>query len=204
LISLGKRKTSTAMIAAGYLYKLVARRPDWLSGAPHVQRIQSVSECISANFADYIAHWKHNGYWLFDSPDTMHDIARESGIDIGPMTLFYYEVFCQEFDEVSKAWSVFAADGPVHVVVPVNPVLLGFDVVCFSQRNTPECSPLSCNQLCEKVTVNAGCLFSTFDAAKGALEAGVFDHSEPGPFRVFAVYTVAAGGAERLVRSQSV
>jgi hypothetical protein len=57
------------MIPVGYMAKRVCRTPDWL-GAPHVIDVYSVSGCISENFADYIQYWRHNGYWLFDSPDS--------------------------------------------------------------------------------------------------------------------------------------
>ena len=56
------------MFPAGYMAKRVAARPDWLPAA-RVSSIYSVSGCISKDFTDYIKFWKHNGYWLFDSPD---------------------------------------------------------------------------------------------------------------------------------------
>jgi len=67
---------------------------------------------------------------------------------------------------------------------------VGFDVVSFSQQNSPECSPLSCNALAQSTPVNRHCLLATFEDAVTALEAGRFDNSEPGPFRIFAVYSV--------------
>lgn len=66
--------------------------------------------------------------------------------------------------------------------------LLGFDVVSFDAQTTPECSPLSCNNLAESIDVNEHCLLPSFESAKQLLESGTFDNSEPGPFRVFAVY----------------
>jgi hypothetical protein len=68
--------------------------------------------------------------------------------------------------------------------------LRGFDVTTFSLNNSPECSPLSCNSLATSIPVNEHCLFNAFAEAKEALEAGLFENSEPGPYRVFAVYTV--------------
>jgi hypothetical protein len=55
---------------------------------------------------------------------------------------------------------------------------------------SPECSPLSCNSLAAAITFNRHCLFESLDQAKQSLETGQFDNSEPGPFRIFAVYTV--------------
>jgi len=55
----------------GYMYKRVERRPEGLA-APAVRDIYSLSGCISEQFADYIPFWKHNGFWLFDSPAKEH------------------------------------------------------------------------------------------------------------------------------------
>jgi hypothetical protein len=177
-------------IPAGYLYKLVAKRPAWIGAAPHVCKIHSVSSCLSENFADYMAHWQHNGFWLFDSPAAMYVVAQAENVDLRPLTLFYYELHPFEFDETARSWTTFAPDGPVQVVPPKAKTLSGFDVCSFSQRNLPECSPLSCNSLCEDLAVNQNCLFDSIEAAKAALENGAFDQAEQGPFRIVAVYMV--------------
>jgi hypothetical protein len=91
------------MIPAGYMAKRVASRPDWL-GAPQVVDIYSVSGCVSKNFADYTAYWKHNGFWLFDAPEVIQQLARENEIDLEGTSLFYYEVFEHEFDEEVELW----------------------------------------------------------------------------------------------------
>jgi len=41
--------------------------------------------------------------------------------------------------------------------------LEGFDVTTFSVANSPECSPLSCNDLAADIAVNKHCLFDSFD-----------------------------------------
>jgi hypothetical protein len=56
------------MIPVGYLAKRVVPKPDILK-APQVVDIYSISNCMNDDFADYIGYWKHNGYWLFDSPE---------------------------------------------------------------------------------------------------------------------------------------
>jgi hypothetical protein len=179
------------MIPAGYLYKKVAARPEWLK-AGNVADIYSLSGCISEDFADYVNFWKHNGYWLFDSPEVITEIAVSAGIDLSGTTLFYYEVYEYEFDEDTKAWSEFPPEPSFTTDVrePAFKHLEGFDVVTFTARTSPECSPLSCNSLAAEIPVNRHCLFDTFDAAKAALESGLFRNSEPGPYRIFAVYTL--------------
>lgn len=130
---------------------------------------------------------------MSDYPAPMQQIAREKGVDPAPMTLFYYEVFGKELDETTRGWPDIEPDGPVHLTLPLETHLSGFDACCFSQRNAPECSPLSCNRLCSTVAVNTQPVRHTrFDDAKNALNRGVFDLSEPGPYQIFAVYTVSA------------
>jgi hypothetical protein len=181
------------MLPAGYLFKKVAARPDWDAIPRHVTAIYSISDCMSENFADYVSLWRHNGFWLFDSPAIMREIAASEGIDLSGHTLFYYEMFEHELDETLNAWSRFSfADFPVNVAQPEKKQLEGFDVATYSQHNIPECSPLACNGISAEVCVNAHCLFATFEEARSALESGKFDKSEPGPFRIVAVYTVPA------------
>lgn len=181
------------MIPVGFMYKKVAKRPDWLK-AEAVTDIYSLSHCVSDDFADYINYWKHNGYWLFDSPQIIEEIAKNEGISLSGMTLFYYEAYEYEFDEESKAWAGFTPEPSfvTDVRVPQNKQLEGFDVTSFMVHTSPECSPLSCNSLATNIPVNEHCLFHTFEQAKDALESGLFDDSEPGPFRIFAVYSLTS------------
>jgi len=37
---------------------------------------------VSADFADYIEYWKHNDYWLFDSPEIIHGVVSEHSIQL--------------------------------------------------------------------------------------------------------------------------
>lgn len=182
---------TNSMIPAGFLYKRIAKRPEWLAATPHVTDVRSISGCISPSFPDQFDHWKHNGCWLYDTPSIMQDIARDDGVSLDGMTLFYYEVYPLEFSEETATWSPLEIpDRPLRVVAPSRLTLEGFDVNCVSQRNAPECSPLSCNGLCKEIPVNAHCLLATLDEARSALEQGKFDKSEPGPFRIYAVYSV--------------
>ena len=181
----------TPMSPAGYMLKKVCLKPSWI-GASAVKDIYSVSGCISECFADYISHWRHNGYWLFNRPSDMDEIIKQAGIDRSGLTLFYYEIYEQQFDERTKTWSMFAPEASfvTEVKKPTRSRLEGFDVVSFSVGSSPECSPLSCNSLADEIKTNQHCLMETLEDARAALEAGRFDNSEPGPFRIFAVYTV--------------
>jgi hypothetical protein len=178
------------MVPAGYMAKRVVARPDWLP-AERVSSIYSVSGCVSNNFADYINFWRHNGYWLFDSPEAILEIAREHGIDLAETVLFFYEVHEQQFD--SGKWMRFEPEPSfgTSVSVPEAKVFEGYDVVSFVAQTSPECSPLSCNALASEVETNSKCLLDSFEQARTLLENGTFSDSEPGPYRIFAVYSIA-------------
>lgn len=121
--------------------------------------VYSVSGCISEAFADYIEYWKHNGHWLFDSPQIIRTVAKAHSIQLDGSYLFYYEVYEMEFD--GNIWSPYEAESslPTNVVPPQEKVLEGFDVVTFYAKNAPECSPLSCNGMAEEIrTINTACL----------------------------------------------
>jgi hypothetical protein len=182
-----------SMIPAGYLYKKVVPAPDFLDGASVVD-VYSVSGCISEPFADYIGHWRHNGFWLFDTPQVMGALAHECGVALAPMTLFYYEVFEKAWDEGAKAWIPVEPEASIatDVAVPKLRELAGYDVVTFSGGSAPECSPLSCNGLSKTLSVNQHCLFDSAEDANSTLASGEFVDTEPGPFRVFAVYRLDA------------
>jgi hypothetical protein len=177
------------MIPAGYMAKHVSRKPDWLD-APHVTDIYSISNCQSEDFADYVPFWKHNGYWFFDSPEIITSVAAEHSIPLEGTRLFYYEVYEMEFD--GESWQAFSSELslPTNVVVPSKKRLEGFDVANFTARSSPECSGLSCNGLAVDLPTNTHCLFASFDEAKTNLDNGSFNESEPGPYRIFAVYSV--------------
>lgn len=193
---LARRTTETdnsvmqTMIPAGYLYKKVGLRPAWIE-APGVRDIYSLSRCVSDDFDDYIQYWKHNGYWLFDTPAIMQTIAKEINLSLADMKLFYYEFYDKEYYEEEGTWSPYEREQfPTSVEIPLELHLEGFDAVTFSLHTSPECSPLSCCNLAKEIPVNSHCLFDTFEQAKQALEAGKFNHSEPGPFRIIAVHSV--------------
>ena len=181
------------MIPAGYMAKSVAKLPATIN-APGVDDIYAVSGCMSEPFVDYIKYWLHNGYWLLNSRAEISRIGEQAGVDPSSFTCFYYEVFDKQYDEEAGQWSSFSPDPsfPIAVEKPLEATLAGFDVTSFSLQNSPECSPLSCNHLAQTIPVNRHCLFDRFEDAFAALDTGKFSDSEPGPFRIFAVYVVTA------------
>jgi hypothetical protein len=179
------------MIPAGYMAKRINDRPEGL-GASCIENVYSVSNCVSSNFADYINYWRHNGYWFFDSPDVIKKAAEEHSIDLTMTILFYYEVYEFEFHEKDSEWYQFKPEATflTEVAVPRSKQLAGYDIVTFSAGTSPECSPLSCNLLAKNLTTNEHCLLDSFEISKQYLEEGRFTNTEPGPYRIFAVYAV--------------
>ena len=176
------------MIPAGYMAKHVKGRPATID-APPVVDVYSVSSCISEDFADFINFWKHNGFWLFDSPGIINDLARTHGIDLAGTKLFYYEVAENEF---AGSWRKFEPEHSfeTQVLPPAIKHLEGFDIASFYAGSSPECSPLSCNAVAGEVFVNEHCLLTSEDEAVQLIESEKFEHVEPGPYRIFAVYSV--------------
>lgn len=176
--------------------KRVEARPDWLT-AVQVKDIYSVSSCVSEDFSAYVCDWtviysKPNGWWLFDTPDVIREFAKGHSIDIADTKLFFYEFYEREYDEDTKLWKPFTSDTRFKTDVhpPITKTLEGYDVVSFSGRSMPECSPLSCNSLACEIETNEHCLLPSFDCAKELLDEGRFVRCEPGPYRIFAVYSV--------------
>jgi hypothetical protein len=179
------------MIPAGYMAKRISSQPEWL-GDSRIAEIYSVSNCISNNFADYLNYWRHNGYWFFDSPELMKKVAEEHSIDLSLTRLFYYEIYEFEFHEKGGEWHAFEPEASLttEVVAPRSKTLAGYDVVTFAAGTSPECSPLSCNLMANDLTTNERCLLDSFEISRKYLEEGRFTNTEPGPYRIFAVYTV--------------
>ena len=178
------------MIPVGYMAKNVSVLPDWLTSGL-VGDIFSVSDCISHDFDYYISYWEHNGFWFFDSPMSIIKLATENSIELKGTKLFFYEAHPLAFDDVAKKWIPFEKiqSFTTNIQLPDEKNLEGFDIVTYSQGTTHECSPLSCNSLAEEFSTNEHCLLSSFQSAIELLENGKFKDSEPGPFRIFAVYS---------------
>ncbi len=181
------------MVPAGYMYKAVSARPDWLK-TEAVDDIYSVSGCVSMDFCEWIDYWKHNRYWLFDSPEIMEKLGTENDSLLIAMKLFYYKVYELEWDEFEEKWSAFTPEGlfPINVIEPKNSVVEGYDIVSFFCNTSSECSPLSCNHLSESTKVNRHCLLDSLEEAKMLLESGKVIDCEDGPYRIFEVHSVNA------------
>lgn len=177
------------MIPLGYMWKLIpTERPDWIK-APAVRDVYSVSDCVNDNIEDAASVWRRNGYSFFNAPEDLMSMISADGIRIRGALLFYYEAYELEFD--GQGWCRFKPDecSETSVLVPERKRLEGFDVVAFCDGPNSH-SPLSCNGVAADVRTNDHCLFATEEDALTSLAAGLFADSEPGPYRIYAVYTV--------------
>lgn len=188
-----KGKEAPRMIPVGYMAKRVVARPEWLH-AERVADIYSFSNCVSKAFADYLEFpcWRNNGWWFFDSPDVIRQVAQENSVNLTDTRLFFYEEYELHFDcDDEEPWTAFEpyASFKTEVVLPKTKTLEGFDVATCWGSAGPECSPLSCNSLAAGIETNKHCLLESFDRAKQLLKEGAFKKGEPGPYRIIAVYT---------------
>jgi hypothetical protein len=179
------------MIPVGYMYKSVSVKPDWLK-AEQVADIYSVSGCISKDFHEWINYWKHNGYWLFNQPSDIQKLVKENFLSLDGMKLFYYKSYEKQWDNHREEWVSYEPEisFETNVKEPVKFVLEGYDIVSFFCQTSAECSPLSCNHMAHEIKVNSHCLLNSFEDAKKLLESDTFINCEPGPYRIFEVYSV--------------
>jgi hypothetical protein len=175
--------------------KFVTARPEWLK-AEQVTDLYSVSVHGSKNFEAAIDDWQerevepNNGYRLYDSPEIIRQLADAHHVDLAESVLFFYEIDEQWYDEDDAQWYEF--EPPLRapdVVAPSEKTLEGYDVVAV-EWGVPGCSPLCCNHLATVVETNEHCLLPSLERARRLLTERQFDGTEPGPFQIFAVYTV--------------
>lgn len=175
------------MIQAGYMYKKMVTRPEWLK-CENVTKVYSVSGCISKDFTNYIPYWKHNKFWFFDAPEDMEIIIEEQKLR-DEFELLFYELYEKEFNEEEQVWQEITGEDSFgyDVKSPLKKDFLGYDIVSYSVGTSHECSPLSCNQLCQEVDVNENCLLNNFEDAIKLTESLNEKKVEPGPYRIIAV-----------------
>ena len=118
----------------------------------------------------------------------MRSIAESEGIDLQGMTVFYYEAEERQFD--GEEWLPIEpeADYETHVRVPLKKTMEGFDIVTFCDGPNSH-SPLSCNSIAAEVATNEHCLLASKEEAEASLTGQMFADGEPGPYRIYAIYS---------------
>jgi hypothetical protein len=168
-------------IFAGFFPKRPALSSETIK-APGVDRIHSVSTCISEAPQDWIDRWSHNDLGFYNNEES----ARSAIVDGEGLELYAYTIVPLQWNE----------DGSVEPSVPVGAPgelpgdyeLLGYDAVSKSLSSFFECSPLSCNGGFETFKVNRHCLFPDLESAQAAMPRIAVGNFEPGSYYLFGVY----------------
>lgn len=168
-------------VLIGYMAKRTARAGPEHKLPPHVREIASVSSCISEDPPGWIERWVHNELGFFDSPELALSVVPPE--ERPAYDLYAYKALPLLFDPPRELeWAL-----PEGGVLPPDFRSLGWDVVGRSGELF-DCSPLSCNYMGARLSVNASCLF---DRAEDALDFLRFDKvrgCEPGPYAVVEVW----------------
>ena len=171
-----------SFVFAGYFPKRIVSLGAGLKG-PFSREIWSVSECISKGPPDWIEHWRHNDFGLFDTREIAESVVPDA--DRRHYTVLGYRVWDRMFDggqEVAVPALPSPVDGPDASFAPV-----GFDAVARSGMTSFECSPLSCNGAARSFSVNDKCLFRTAEDAMAGAQEFSKGGWEPGPYWVVEV-----------------
>lgn len=167
----------------GYLPKRFTPREEWLF-AEKVEEICSVSNCIAQRPEGLVQHWKHNDWWLYDSPALAWKLV--SSEERGKQRMYGYLLFPIEFRQGKQS----PLNLPPGEAVALTPDFekLGYDVVSLVQGNDFAHSPLSCNHVASGVPTNRYCLLEDLEAALQLAEMCEADGCEPGPYGVVEVW----------------
>lgn len=154
----------------------------------------TLSGCIVKGFGDDISTFRHNGWYLYDTPSILAELAAAEKVPRASLRLLYAEVYPRTFSEAGVDLGELKPDPhfDTDIKPPADKTLLGYDVVNFYAGNFPECSYLSCNAMYREIDgLNEYLLFPDWQNALEKLQAGVFSHCEPGPTRLIALYDTA-------------
>jgi hypothetical protein len=169
-------------VLIGYVAKCITPPPPGFEPA-FVAEIASVSNCIADRPQGWLELWKHNDWFMYDSPDLARQIAADLRVFDCPITAYF--LLPTRFDDAVEV----AFDVPTAATsLPSYFERLGWDVV--SKYVTPEfeCSPLSCNGMAADVGVNAACLLPSLEAAVAFARRCAAEQPEPGSYFVVEVW----------------
>jgi hypothetical protein len=177
-------------VFVGYFPKITAQRKDlktdkgeiWLKNEI-VEEICSVSDCISKAPEGWIDKWKHNDLWFYDTEAAALEIISK---DKEKYDLFAYKLYPLKFNH-GTANTIEIKSNAAENLKSYN--LVGYDAVQKTEGVADfGCSPLSCNNACEKYIVNKYCLFDNLDYAYQSCLKIEQENWEPGPYYLFEVY----------------
>jgi hypothetical protein len=169
-------------ILLGYFAKQRAATASDLHIPATVNEIASVSGCIARKPDDWINHWKHNNWFVFDSPQDALSVAE----GVRDVRLYAYSVLPVEFTPEGE--HEFSIVGVAPTPLSDEFEQLGFDVASRSVAPEFECSPLSCNGLAGEVAVNEFCLIGSLAEALSFARRCAIEQPEPGIYFVIGIH----------------
>jgi hypothetical protein len=169
-------------VLIGYVAKRYTPPPAYIE-RPGLREVASVSDCLVERPKGWLDLWRHNDWYLYDSPELAREIARECRAYDWPVTaLFLYPVQFEPDEEVPlDVQSTAAPPGDLFQ-------RLGWDVVSRHLTEMFECSPLSCNNLAKDVAVNDACLLDSEAEAIAVARRCAVEQPEPGSYFVIEVW----------------
>jgi hypothetical protein len=168
-------------ILVGFFPKPLCRRPDGFRNSK-IAEICSVTNCIANGPKDWISKWGHNSYGFYENEET---IDRIFGKTQDTHFIYAYKLYSLIFTKRN----VEALEINVDIKQSISSYeFLGFDVVSKSVSDFFECSPLSCNGLCDKYSVNKYCLIDKLEDAYECCSKLHNEKCEPGPYYLFEVH----------------
>lgn len=176
-------------IFVGYFPKITAQKNDlktekgdiWLKNEI-VEEICSVSDCISKGPEGWIDEWKHNVLGFYDTEESALSVIPDNQ---EKYDLFAYKLYPIQFNE-GKIVDYNVESNAIESLGSYK--FIGFDIVSKSEVDFFECSPLSCNNACEKYSVNKYCLIAQLENAYNACVEIEQGRWEPGPYYLFEVF----------------
>jgi hypothetical protein len=184
-------------IFLGYCAKEIwAPTEEWCGAwGAHIAEIASVSGCLSRRAPNWVDRWDFNRSTCWN--DESSALAAVPAASLPHFRLLCYRLLPVLFG---------ASGGPTNVSIddlftdglpslPKEPGLsnyqsLGYDIV-EAQRTLGVlgfgCSPLSCNGMAEKISVNRNCLLDDLDNAFAVAKRFGVEGPEPGPYVVIEV-----------------
>ena len=169
-------------VLIGYMAKQPTPRPDRFP-LESVREIASVSDCIVRRPDEWIYEWKHNDWFVYDTPELARTIAVKLGAASWPIDA--YRVLPVRFEETGEVPIEISTDA---APIPRSFERLGWDVVSREYTQEFECSPLSCNLMAEEIAVNEMCLLTSLEAAVATARRFAREQPEPGVYFVVEVW----------------
>ncbi|HEX7652642.1 MAG TPA: hypothetical protein VF607_03990 [Verrucomicrobiae bacterium] len=133
---------------------------------------------------DWINEWKHNDMWVFDAPELAWSVVP---VRLRPhYCLYAYRMLPVQYGQGEAVPYAFPKIDPVPMGAGFE--FLGWDVVSRYCDNVLECSPLLCNGVADKFSVNPYCLLESMAMAIQCAKEFFIDGAEPGPYAVIEVW----------------